>query len=701
MTPELSPFSRSRLRVGLGLFFILYISLKYFSHIQPAGANPLANLLTLTMRVTSLLLLIGLASGLGYALLRKMTLLSGCSVFNFCLATTTGFVLFTYATFFALIKIHGWNIFLPLMLIPLYLAVRELVNRLPEIIPGTHHLMENLRGFTLILFITLLVLLLYPLYCALTPPFSWDALVYHLLIPKIYLQHHGFTHIALNVYSNMPLNIDIMFLEAMFVGDDVTAKLLHYALGCLLCLSLYAFGRRYFSVRAGIIAPLLFICNPIVYYEFGVAFVDVGLALFCFWTVASLIEYVKTGRTGYALLMGLFAGMGMGAKYTMVFGAIAVFLLFLFSPRIFQRRKGGVESDEVTLHPDARKNLRVALMLFFLLTFLLTLPWFIKNIIFTGNPTYPAMFKYFGGRNWSAQQASWLFDWQHSIGMGRSLKDYVLLDIRVFFLSGLRLGYRGFAGTLYPYALVFLPLIIFVRKNYGVALLSFLFFAIYFLLWALGAQQVRFLIPALPLLTLCAAAGIDGVKVIKSRNLYTLALLLVFIAPVHLVVGHVYPEAAREGSFFPAIFGRQTRDEFLKPRVRSYPCLQYIGKVCNPGEPVLFLFENKGYYCPQPFFADSMFEASHFLSLALEAGSPEMFAKRLMAYKCRYIVIDEYIKRDLQYFRDTRIFSKPANVKAFAKALDITDKFIQTYLIKEFEENGSAVFRFKENFDAQ
>jgi len=78
-----------------------------------------------------------------------------------------------------------------------------------------------------------------------------------------------------------------------------------------------------------------------------------------------------------------------------------------------------------------------------------------------------------------------------------------------------------------------------------------------------------------------------------------------------------------------------------------------------------------------------------------------MFAKRLMAYKCRYIVIDEYIKRDLQYFRDTRIFSKPANVKAFAKALDITDKFIQTYLIKEFEENGSAVFRFKENFDAQ
>ena len=642
------------------------------------------------MRNMVILMLILLAAGIGHVLLRHLRLLSDCSVYNFCLSVSVGLVLFSYATFSSLVKVAGVNILLPFWIFIIALSLHELYHHLREIIPKSPGWLKSLGWVGIFFAAILFILLFYAWYMALTPPFSWDAQVYHLVIPKIYLENNGFVRIPLNVYSNMPHTMDLLFLVSMKVGDDVVANLLHYAMGILLCLSLYSFGRRHFSPMVGIIASLLFICHPMVMYEFSVSFIDVGLGLFCFWTAVCCLETIRTGRAGFAFLSGLFAGMCMGAKYTMIATALTAFLILLFYP-IFVKKKNHV----ILPFPSPVIHNISSSILFLIPAVLLILPWLIKNALYTGNPVYPLMYSIFSGHEWSAQQSSWLVDWQHSIGMGRSLVDYLLLPLRVFIKSNQALGYAGFAGTLYPYILLPLPASLLIRKNGKIVLFIFLFFTIFFIFWASGAQQVRFLIPALPLLALCSAAGMDSLREKRPKFFYTLLLALIAVAPVHLAADHIYTELKREGSYLPIISGRQTRAEFLRSRVRSYPSFEYLKTHCKPAEPVLFLFENKGYYCPQPYYADGMFEASYFFNMALEAGSPEAFAARLYKYKCRYVVVDEYIRADMHKYGKS-LYSRQENISRFQNALALIELFMESYLEKVFEENHSSVYRFKD-----
>jgi len=675
------------------ILIIGYLALRIVSQLLLRTSFPLVNLISSLERLLSLGIIVMLSVGSGHFILRKANLFTSCSIFDFCLSFTLGLVTLSYVSFLALVRIGGLNLFLPLVALPLYLAIREWSLFFPDMIPRSPERFSRFRALEILFVAILGLLLVYPLYTALSPPFSWDAQVYHLLIPKTYLDHGGFVSIPHNIYSNMPLNIQMLYLTAMVTGDDVTAKLLHFAMGVFVCLSMYALSRRHLSLRAGLAAPLLFLCHPMVYYEFGVAFIDVGLALFFLMMGAAFLEYLKTGRPGYVVVMGIMAGMGMGSKYTMIAGAAAGFILLLVEPLSGGRWGESPGRTSTRFFSSGRLHI---LALFSGPAFLLLLPWFLKNDLLVHNPIYPMMSFLFQGKEWTAQQSSWLVDWQHNIGMGRSAIDYLLLPFRLFFRSDIERGYGGFAGTLYPYILILFPAILAAWKKRREIRVLFLLFFLFFVFWSLGAQQVRFLIPALPFLALCSAEGVISlVSSSRYKWLGVVGIIIILIAPVHLVWRHILPEIRREGSYFPAIAGEETRGEFLRHRLRPYPCFEYIGNNTGPGQKVLFLFENRGYHCPRPFIADGMFEASHFLSSALEAGSPEAFRDRLSGYSFRYIIIDERIREDVMNLDKNLLFSKRENAEKYRKALDIVDRFIQGFLLKEFEENQATVYRMK------
>jgi len=677
------------------LYFICpYIIVKLLSFLFLESPHPLANFTLLVMRLLSVLLLVLLSAGLGHVLLRKLHVLSECSVYNFCYAVTAGFVLTAYTVFFALIRIRGINIFLPLVFFALYLSLREISLYLQDILPRSPR-WQDLGGITIGILAILCLLFLYSLYTALTPPCSWDEQVYHLQIPKIYLHNKGFSYIPLNVYSNMPLNQQLLYLAAMVIGDDVAARVLHYVMGLVVCLSLYGFSRRYLSPFAGAIAPLLFLCNPIIFSEFGIAYIDIGMALYCVWMVFSLVEFVRSGNEKYGILMGLFAGMGLGSKYTMVFGFVSGLIVLVLAPVIWINKKDPAPGNEVGMHQQGKRNFLKVLIVYVFLALVLFFPWMMKNYYYTGNPLYPAFYSVFGGRDWTPRQSSWLMDWQHSIGQGRRLTDYLLLIFRIFIPYEGPYGYRGFAGVLYPYMLLLLPLIVFIRKNRRMMLMFLLFFLVFFIQWSLGTQQIRFLIPALPLLALCSAAGVDSLKHLKLKIIPWIAIGIVLLAPLHLGIDYIYKEIKREGSLLPILAGKELRENFLRPRVRSYSCFEYLLSKCYPGEPVLFLFENRGYYCDQPYYADSMYEASHFLNLALEAGSPQELKKRLLKYNARFVVVDQDIREGIGQLGKIWILSEEQNSANYRKALDIMNRFIEIYLEQVFAENRSIVYAFK------
>src|SRR5690606_33060114 len=166
--------------------------------------------------------------------------------------------------------------------------------------------------------------------------------------------------------------------------------------------------------------------------------------------------------------------------------------------------------------------------------------WYVKNAVQTHNPVYPFAYSIFGGEGWTQEMASAYEVDQHEFGYGRKPLDWALLPWRVSMapLNDLQVTQNGIGIAPQPFwpfsatpltpqtgvangrfevmglltQSLFGPLLlalciplIFIRRKpaqVGFALWSFLFF---FVLWAVGSQQLRYLLA--PAALLCLGAG--------------------------------------------------------------------------------------------------------------------------------------------------------------------------------------------------
>src|SRR5690606_34153041 len=97
------------------------------------------------------------------------------------------------------------------------------------------------------LIVLLIILWLINLIGVLAPEISFDALWYHLTIPKIFAQNHAITHIpgGLYYYSLMPKLVDLLYIPAVMVNSAIGAKLIHFTFGILTLIVLYKIARSY------------------------------------------------------------------------------------------------------------------------------------------------------------------------------------------------------------------------------------------------------------------------------------------------------------------------------------------------------------------------------------------------------------------------------------------------------------------------
>ncbi|MCD6385048.1 phospholipid carrier-dependent glycosyltransferase, partial [Candidatus Sumerlaeota bacterium] len=600
-----------------------------------------------------------------------------------------GIMAFSYGTFFFLIKtpLRYWLLLIVAIFIVI-VVLKETGNFFryfdPSRLNSPH--IQSIGIIDIVLVLSILILLLPPLLEVFTPPYSWDALVYHLTVPRIYLEHQGFGYIPLNIYSNMPMNIDMLYLVCLRFFDDVVAKMLHCALGLLLGLVLINFSRHHLkSWRPGAVAMIILLTNPMVNYEYGVAFIDVGMAFFMgmafYATIKAMTSLERRARFSWLILSGLFCGFLTGAKYTGVFSAGAILAILLI----------GVVWKRKLQFPINTKTLSTAAVIILVCVSLLTLPWLIKNSVFTGNPVYPMFYRLFDGKDWSEYMARQLIDWQHSIGQGRTVIDYLLLPIRIFTIS--KYDYKHFAGPMSPAILLaFVVSLLFCqrahRRWFWLLVAGFVGF---FIPWSLGAQQVRFLIPALPLLALAS-----GLFIARTQDKSWQKNLIISVVLVILAVGVYYNfwQFRMNLKNLPMVLGGETRTEFLSTRVRSFRCFEYLERVTDKNETIVFLYENKGYYLRRPFLADGMYETSFFIDRAVELGSAERFAQWLRSAGIKYILVNEFTRKDLLTKTAQTGFFKDQNLnQRYLQGVKIVEEFIDKFLQKEFAYYGSSVYR--------
>ncbi len=455
----------------------------------------------------------------------------------------------------------------------------------------------------------------------LRPPPAWDASTYHLTIPRLYLEHGGFRPIPFNVYSNWPLNTELLFALAMGLHDYLLATLVQLLFAGLTAATLLRVCRLHGHPHAGPVAVCLFLANDVVLFEAGVAYVDLALAFFFVMALACLLEADRepVRRRPALILAGVCCGLMAGVKLIGLFGVVCIALLHVWrSWRRQALRTGMMETVCFVAAPCV----------------VLALPWYAKAAWYTGNPLYPFFFEALRGNEWNHSLGEQFQAWQRSLGMGRTLRDYMLLPTRLILEGGS--GYHRFDGRVAAAWVALVPLILagawrsVVVRRAGAAGL------VYFVCWAFSSQQARFLLPAIAVLSIAAAVTLD----VFARAWRPPALRTTFVVLLSAGAG-VHLFASATGTFADA---RRWLDRYLADSRAALdaavpPVFQYVNRELPANARLLFLNTNTGFFCRREYMADSFFEASQVNTFLLRNRRSAEIQSTLLARGLTHILV--------------------------------------------------------------
>ncbi|HSW47361.1 MAG TPA: glycosyltransferase family 39 protein, partial [Phycisphaerae bacterium] len=234
------------------------------------------------------------------------------------------------------------------------------------------------------LWITAVPFLVIALLAACLPPgvlwveegYGYDVLDYHLAVPKAWHEAGRITFLPENVYSNFPLNGEMISLLLMTLhGDAIESafmcQIANVAQGCLFVAAAWLAGRS-FSRRAGIVAGVLAATTPWLAYLSGIAYVEPGMLAMgmCSLAVLLRIKPDERGNTIRVIAAGLLAGLACGYKYTAVVLIAAPLAVMILAER-----------DSIMA--------RIRHALLFAMAAVVTFsPWMIRNNVNTHNPVF-------------------------------------------------------------------------------------------------------------------------------------------------------------------------------------------------------------------------------------------------------------------------------------------------------------------------
>jgi len=222
---------------------------------------------------------------------------------------------------------------------------------------------------------------------------GYDALSYHLQLPKAWwgLGHVG--GLEQNVYSHLPSFVEAGYYHLdVLIGDPVAAapacQLLHTGMTLLSTAVAYRVARQLSGPIAGAASALLVLGTPWTIVVGSLAYNEMAVGLFLGGGLLVVLDDATRAqpvRRGIAV--GLLAGAACGAKLTAVgFAAVPLGLVLLLTSGSVRRAVLAVTAAAI-------------------MAFVTVLPWLAANLLETGNPLFPFATGVFGLGHWTAQQA--------------------------------------------------------------------------------------------------------------------------------------------------------------------------------------------------------------------------------------------------------------------------------------------------------
>jgi hypothetical protein len=241
-------------------------------------------------------------------------------------------------------------------------------------------------------------------------------------------------------------------------------------------------------------------------------------------------------------------------------------------------------------------------------------PWLFKNLLLTGNPTYPF---FFAGIYWDDWRA-WWYD-RPGTGLAPTAAWKLLTapwDVTIWGVEGA----AGYAATIGPLFLAPLPFLIVLwrrlqpaqRRWLGAALA---FCAVLYAFWLWGVArtallaQTRLLFPAFGLLALVVSAAVEGLRSLPRRplDLGWLARAVVVGVLALTLLGTLLSTAQERP--LDVLLGFESRPEFLTRHLGwYYAAVEHINRELPTHAIVLFLWEPRSYHCQIECWPDALLD---------------------------------------------------------------------------------------------
>lgn len=309
-----------------------------------------------------------------------------------------------------------------------------------------------------------------------------DGLYYHLPFAMEFVQNTGISFPIRNelAYGHLPLFTEIFYgVPISIFHNFVSFKIIQFITFLFLVTLLGAFAIKYVTnkIFAWILAILLLANMPLIKSALEGGMIDIFTIFFGFVALLSIIEAIVDKQKGDVahrtfIVASIFLGLALSTKYIALFFVVICWMFFLFF----------YIKNKVTLRKTAAH-----LGIYFLITFAICGFWYVKNIIYTGNPFFPMFSDSVTGFNAAV----------NAFVLERTPLNFPLLPFFFF----------GKAGFFLPYALITAAtfvgmyasiIFLFIKRKIGaIEILLFIFIETYLLILFLTSHQIRFAIPAL------------------------------------------------------------------------------------------------------------------------------------------------------------------------------------------------------------
>lgn len=418
------------------------------------------------------------------------------------------------------------------------------------------------------LLILLCVAWFFTLIGSLSPILGTDALSYHMQDAKVFVKWHKISHIPYTRDSLWPFLIQMLFTLGLLLKGAVFSKLFHFAFAVFSILGIYVICRRYWPRKNSILACAAFALMPAVLTDTTYAYTDMGVVFYTLLAFYCLFVWLDSKSRHWLYLSAVACGFLLGIKITSATVTPLVILIYLFYALKGKQRL---------------RSIFITIISFMGIAIALSGAWYLRSWVVLGNPIFPFA-SYIFGHGYPEKILRYHTITEFGIGLRQFITILWYITMHPAKFGGESIG---------PLFLVFLPMLIFIRKTSKfIRRILFISFALY-TAWFFTFQYIRFFLPVLAFFSMLISYIYFEICQ-KEKFISKISGALLFIIFCYSANLSIYHNLEK----LPVAVGLERQSHYLLRREPTFVIAEYINKnlpgdakILSLGEVRLFYFD--------------------------------------------------------------------------------------------------------------